>query len=793
VLLAPFRLAFLELKRFRTPLQIAGLLFLLCVPLLYGAIYLWSNWNPYGRLAAVPVAVVNEDEPVTVAGQTVSAGAALEQALRDKPLLGWRFVSARQASDGLHEGRYYAVITVPSDFSARLASGATGPPQRAGMTIQLDDANNYLVGVMAQTVQSELERQVAASAVTAYFQTAFGKLGELKHGLGTAASGAGTLASGIGTAQRGSGALLTGLERVRSGGDRLHSGAAAVAAGVSKLDSLAPIARQLAADLPRLSRRSAAAAGAATELRGTVAQLTQTVADIAWPLRQLAANDPAVAADPVYSLLVKLATRLGTSAHQVSGQAQGIYGYVWSVNDAVRSVQAGVPHAQQRLRTAAGQLGRLNSGAAAVASGLGTLNSRVGSALTGAGQLHDGSARLLSGAKHLADGLSSVQGQVPSYGQGDASVLATPVSITTSNLHPADVYGRGLAPFFFSIALWVSGIVAFLLLRPVSGRLLAAGARSWLVALSAWLPVLAVGAGGALLLFGVVDLFLGLNPVHVPGTIGLMLLGVASFTAIVHVLRLAFGAAGDACALVLLMLQLVSCGGLYPVETLPLPFRALNRVVPMTYLVRGLRVTISGGSTPIMWRCALVLAAFALVSLALLWLVVARQRVWSMARLKPEVELLSSLGRFLDGQFGGGVGFEALVRDRLAAAHRLAVAAVLDPAQGPLDDGEAVAKALGDRVVHALLGERLRRVRGVAQFLVVLGLTVFLAGLLGFREQVAHLVPFGLQQAACPFGIHSVLLHLVRVHLVHDLSGSAPPNLSHRRGFIRQDLRERVI
>jgi putative membrane protein len=167
VILAPFRLAFLELKRFRSPLQIAGLVFLLCVPLLYGAVYLWSNWDPYGQLSSVPVAVVNEDEPVTVGGQTVTAGANLEDELKTQPLLGWQFVSAAQASDGLRDGRYYAIITVPSDFSARLASGATGPPQRASMNIELDDANNYLVGIMAQTVQSELERQVAAAAVTA--------------------------------------------------------------------------------------------------------------------------------------------------------------------------------------------------------------------------------------------------------------------------------------------------------------------------------------------------------------------------------------------------------------------------------------------------------------------------------------------------------------------------------------------------------------------------------------------------------------------------------------------------
>ena len=730
--LAPFRLAFLELKRFRTPLQIAGLVFLLCVPLLYGAIYLWSNWNPYGRLVSVPVAVVNEDEAVTVGGQTVTAGSTLEQQLKSRPLLGWRFVSARQASHGLRDGRYYAVITVPSDFSARLASGATGPPQRASMDIRLDDANNYLVGVMADTVQSELEREVAASAVTAYFQTAFGELGELKQGLGTAASGASTLSSGLGTAQHGSSGLLAGLKQLRSGGGKLATGAAAVAAGVSRVDSLeAPIARKLAADLPGLARRSAAATSAATMLSGTAAQVTQAVADIAgqlrawvedlprhdprlvrdtlyqaliqqlgtdpssgnlaaglarlaaahpditqlpgytgavvaahladgtfaWLLSRLAAHDPAVARDPVYNLLLKLTTQLDGRTHQVNEQAQGIYGYVSSVNDTVRTVQGQVPYAQTRLRDAASQLDRLNAGAAALSSGLGTLNHGVGSAVHGVSKLNDGNGRLLSGARQLAGGLSSAQGQVPSFAADAAAVLATPVDVMTSNMHPADVYGRGLAPFFFSIALWVFGIVAFLLLRPVSGRLLAARAGSWLVALAAWLPVLAMGAGGALLLFTVVDLFLGLNPADPAGTIGLMLLGVAAFSAIVHVLRLAFGAVGDAIALVLLMLQLVSCGGLYPVETLPLPFRALNRVVPMTYLVRGLRVTISGGSPTVLWHCVLALAGFALVSLALLWLAVSRQRVWSMARLKPELELLPS-------RTGCGVFRGAMARPR---------------------------------------------------------------------------------------------------------------------------------
>jgi len=70
-----FRLAGYELRRFKGPLPILALLFLVLVPLLYGALYLWSNWDPYGKLDQVPVAVVNLDQPVTTEdGKTIDAG-----------------------------------------------------------------------------------------------------------------------------------------------------------------------------------------------------------------------------------------------------------------------------------------------------------------------------------------------------------------------------------------------------------------------------------------------------------------------------------------------------------------------------------------------------------------------------------------------------------------------------------------------------------------------------------------------------------------------------------------------
>ena len=70
-----FQLAGYEVRRFKGPLPSSALLFLVLLPVLFGALYLWSSWDPFGKTDQIPVAVVNEDVPVTTAnGTTIDAG-----------------------------------------------------------------------------------------------------------------------------------------------------------------------------------------------------------------------------------------------------------------------------------------------------------------------------------------------------------------------------------------------------------------------------------------------------------------------------------------------------------------------------------------------------------------------------------------------------------------------------------------------------------------------------------------------------------------------------------------------
>jgi putative membrane protein len=287
---------------------------------------------------------------------------------------------------------------------------------------------------------------------------------------------------------------------------------------------------------------------------------------------------------------------------------------------------------------------RLARGAAEVADGAAELDGGLDTAAAGARRIAPGARQLRGGARILADGLANAQERVPALAADDraeqADVLANPVELSSSNANPAHVYGRGLAPFFLSIALWVFGLIAYLMLRPVAGEALASSRLpAWTVATGAWLPAAGLGMVAALILYAVVDVGLGLDPLQPLQTIGLMLLAVAAFTAIDHCLRLAFGAVGDALSLVLLVLQLAAAGGIYPIETAPGLLQAIHPLLPMTYLIDAFRITISGGESAHLLRDVAVIAGFLVAALTLTTISVTRQRMWTIARLKPELEL----------------------------------------------------------------------------------------------------------------------------------------------------------
>ncbi|MQM25657.1 YhgE/Pip family protein [Glycomyces albidus] len=610
IILSPFRLAAAELRRFRGhPLRSLALAAIVLIPLVYGGLYLWFAWNPYGRLDHMPVAVVNEDQGATVTtdGETtaINGGDQLVDQLKADRIFDWRFTTAAEAARGLDDGDYYMVITVPEDFSARLASLSGTDPEQATVEFDLNDANGYVAGIMASTAEAELRNQINTAVYVTFATTIFGDLTDLNQGLTDAAGGAGDLTDGLATAQAGAAGLETGLGDLTTGAQQVADGADQVSDGVDQAVGTAqPVVQTLADNWDRIQTGASSAADLAD----------RADTDLAAAYDALCTADPD--ADPAACTALQ---SFITDADQANSDIQ-------AADDRIQATTT------DTLDQASADLTALQTGAADVADGASQVAAAAATAETGAADLHDGLTDLHDGAGTLAASLATAAESVPSTNPAEdadnAEAYGSPVAISEDNLNPADTYGRGLAPFFIAIALWVFGLMAYLVLSTANQRALAGPLRSVPIALGGWLPAAFLGVLSAAALYLAIDLGLGLDPANALDTIGFSILVILTFSAMAHLCKLAFGTAGSLLLVVLLMLQLTSAGGLYPVETTPGFFQALHPLLPMSYVVDALRVTISGGDTAALTRALIVLAAYLVGALALSSLVVAGRRRW---------------------------------------------------------------------------------------------------------------------------------------------------------------------
>ena len=287
----------------------------------------------------------------------------------------------------------------------------------------------------------------------------------------------------------------------------------------------------------------------------------------------------------------------------------------------------------------------LNSGAATLHSGLIQLTDGSFQLSDGAGQLASGMTELQSGSHELADALDQGAQQVPSWSDqqrtATADTLSTPVALQQNTTNEASTFGTGFAPFFLSLALFVGGIITWMLLTPLQSRPTVGGVGLYRTVFASYWPALFVGVLQVLVMYTVVHFGVGLDVEHVAGTILFLMLVSATYLAMIQAFNAVFGVAvGRVVTLAFLMLQLVSAGGIYPVPTTAKPFQYIHPFDPMTYTVNGLRqLTVAEDIDSRLWIAIAVLTGILLVSLTASALSVRRNRRYTMERLYPPIEV----------------------------------------------------------------------------------------------------------------------------------------------------------
>jgi putative membrane protein len=672
------RLARSELKRMTGGLlPKLTILALTMVPLLYGAVYLYANWNPYGNLNQIDAALVMEDTgAATSDGGRLQAGQKVADSLVEGHVFNWQPVrSAAEADQGVSEGRYAFALKIPRDFSSNLASpGSFDAASQAMLNVTTNDANNYLLSTIVDklttavhaTVAKEVGAETANQLLTG-FGTIHTQMVKAAGGAGTLADGVARLRDGAGTLHQGTGQLEAGAAELYNGEVKLRDGAAQLASGAGQLSGGLAQLKDKTAGLPADSQKLSAgaaqvAAGNAalnTKVQDVVGQLQ--AADTGLRTRVQESNDRLVAAgvltpEQAARVLADLDTAAASSpVTDARAKIQADAAQIQQLADGSAAVSAGAarlaaatPALTGAISTASGGADRLSDGATTLAAGQQTAVDGAAALSEGARKLDDGAAQLETGARTAADGsrtlateLSKGAGKVPNPDEAQKSnlsgVISDPVAVNNVSQAKAGSYGAGLAPFFLTLALWIGVFMLIQAMRPVTQRALASNAPAWKIAVGGWLPFFAVSAVQASLLTVVVNVGLGLNPAH-PVLMWLFLLAAAAaFSALIQGVVALLGSPGKLVVLILLVLQLVSSGGTFPWQTTPQPLHVVHQILPMGYVVNGMRHLIYGADLSMIPSTVAGLLGYTLLGVVLSTLAVRKHKFWTLKTLKPEI------------------------------------------------------------------------------------------------------------------------------------------------------------
>ena len=271
----------------------------------------------------------------------------------------------------------------------------------------------------------------------------------------------------------------------------------------------------------------------------------------------------------------------------------------------------------EKLSTGSNQLNQksqeLIAGVDKLQSGTSQLTDKSSQLLSGASQLENGSNKLADGAGKLAEGgtkltsgLEGLQTGVASLGQGlgnardqlksasteskNAEILSNPLSLSKTDNDQVPVNGIAMAPYMISVALFVAAISTNMIFAKLPSGRHPESRWAWLKSRAEINGIIAVLAG--ILVYGGVHL-IGLTANHEMRTFILIILTSLVFMSMVTALTTWNSRIGAFFSLILLLLQLASSAGTYPLALTNDFFRAINPWLPMSYSVSGLRQTIS--------------------------------------------------------------------------------------------------------------------------------------------------------------------------------------------------------
>lgn len=272
----------------------------------------------------------------------------------------------------------------------------------------------------------------------------------------------------------------------------------------------------------------------------------------------------------------------------------------------------GVNQANAGAQQLASKSKDLQSGTMQLVSGLSQLQANGSTLTSGSNQLAGGAQQISSGSQQLANGGSSLTSGLGTLNTGannlstaltkaddtlsatnnsneNAKKVAAPLKLKHTDHDNVPENGAGMTPYMINVALFIGALATNVVIGiGFSGEKWKSG-REFMLAKIGTNGLVALLQG--IIVWGAVAL-LGLRPNHLWEMLLSVLLISFAYMAINTFFLTALGKIGEFLMIVVLVLQLATSAGTYPLQLAPKIYQVISPWLPMTYGLKMLRETI---------------------------------------------------------------------------------------------------------------------------------------------------------------------------------------------------------
>ena len=649
--------------------------FLMFIPSIYAWFNIVASWDPYANTEGILVGVANEDKGAELNGEVVNIGKEVIEGLKENKDLGWRFTSKKEAIAKVEKGDYYASIIIPENFSEHISTIMTDDPKKAEIDYYVNEKINSIAPKITAAGANSIVDNVsktfiksASGSILAIFNELGitlqnelptiqkmknmvylleGELPELEQNIKTVQTHVKKAEDIIKKVNEG----LDSIEGISSQKDKLVSDVSSYVdstrqafEGINPLlkndianirsdnESILVLANRLTGqDLPDNASNQLVEQGVTRinkelylldsmyNLLVRVNQyneknVLQPEIQLVDGLRDNASNQLQALNDRAYGNLIEL----GRNNDQVLASFQESYlketgpkfNEIWNETESIlNNVQLTMEEGNKVLPEVRTLLNETNR----------TLETRTGDI----DKLQNKFPEIETKIKALASKMREIDKsynmeEVIDFLRNDieqeSEFFSEPVLLNKHSLFPIPNYGSAMSPFFTALSLWVGGTILISMLSVgVSQKVYS----PYQIYIGRYLIFFIIGVMQALSVSIGNIILIG---VYVADKFEYILFSVlisTVFTLIVYTLVSVLGNVGKGISVVLMVLQISSSGGTFPIQVTPPFFQHINPFLPFTYAVGLLRESVGGITWSVAGKDIFILILFLIITLIL--------------------------------------------------------------------------------------------------------------------------------------------------------------------------------